>query len=379
MVAIAPNNDQVFIYATGGQKTDPGKWTQKYVLLEHGGYVSGIDWSHVSNQIVTCGHDRNAYVWKFEEKEDQWKPTLVILRINRAATAVKWSPAGNKFAVASGAKCVPVCHFEESNDWWISKMIKKNIKSTVLSLAWCVNNKFVIAGSSDFKCRVYSAYIAGIDAAEDDGFGDVFAAQHEFGEILAEFDNARAWVQAVAWSPSGFRLSFAGHGSTIHFVQLLGGGAAPVVQTVTMPGLPYLDIGFLSDNTVVAVGFDANPHIYVAGGSDSEPAWGFVDAVDKKDEKKEDAKAPAKAGGASAARAMFVAAADRGHAVGAKRAEEKVIDTIHKNNISSLQVFAAATEGASSTTFSTSGVDGRVVFWDLARRTHINLKAIKLV
>jgi len=298
------------------------------------------------------------------------------LRINRAATAVKWSPMGNKFAVASGAKCVPVCHFEESNDWWISKMIKKNIKSTVLSLAWCVNNKFIITGSSDFKCRVYSAYIEGIDAAEDDGFGDVFPKQHEFGEILAEFDHAKAWVQAVAWAPSGFRLSFAGHGSTIHFVQLLGGGAQPVVQSCTMPGLPYLDIAFLGDNTVLAVGFDANPHVFVAGGSDSEPVWGFVDVVDKKDEKKTVDTAPAKSGIGSA-RAMFVDAASRGHAVGAKKVEEKVIDTIHKNNINSLQVFAKP-DGSSSTSFSTSGVDGRIVFWDMSKRSHLNLKALKL-
>jgi actin related protein 2/3 complex subunit 1A/1B len=327
--------------------------------------------------IVTCGHDRNAYVWKFEEKEDQWKPTLVILRINRAATAVKWSPAGNKFAVASGAKCVPVCHFEESNDWWISKMIKKNIKSTVLSLAWCVNNKFVIAGSCDFKCRVYSAYIEGIDPAEDDGFGDVFPKQHEFGEILAEFDHARAWVQAVAWAPSGFRLAFAGHGSTLHFVQLLGGGSAPIVQTVTLPGLPYLDIAFLGDSTLVAVGFDANPALYVAGGADSEPTWGFTDVVDKKDEKKEEAKVPAKGANFGAARAMFAKAADQGGSAGAKTATLPVVETIHKNNISSVNVFAPA-EG-NATTFSTSGLDGRVVFWDLSKRSHLNLKALKLV
>jgi len=275
---------------------------------------------------------------------------------------------------------VLVCHFEESNDWWISKMIKKNIKSTVLSLAWCVNNKFIITGSSDFKCRVYSAYIAGIDDEADDGFGDVFPKQHEFGEILAEFDHAKAWVQAVAWAPSGFRLSFAGHGSTIHFVQLLGGGAQPVVQTVSMPGLPYLDIGFLSDNTIVAVGFDANPHIYTSGGSDSEPVWAFTDVVDKKDEKKDDSKVPAKAG-IGAARAIFNDAATRGHAVGGPKVEVKAIETIHKNNINSLQVFnKVGTDGSPlpSTTFSTSGVDGRVVFWDLTKRSHLNLKAIKL-
>jgi actin related protein 2/3 complex subunit 1A/1B len=97
------------------------------VLSEHAGQVSGIDWCHAgpsAGQIVTCGHDRNAYVWEYNKQTNDWKPTLVILRINRAATSVKWSPGGNKFAVASGAKCVPVCQFDQTSNWWISKMIK---------------------------------------------------------------------------------------------------------------------------------------------------------------------------------------------------------------------------------------------------------------
>lgn len=80
--------------------------------------------------------------------------------------------------MSSGAKCVPVCHYEEANNWWVSKMIKKH-KSTVLSLDWCPNNKvrvcngtqhthrcrvqFIVTGSSDNKCRIFSAYIKGID------------------------------------------------------------------------------------------------------------------------------------------------------------------------------------------------------------------------
>ena len=81
--------------------------------------VSGIDWSPVTNKIVTCSHDRNAFVWTYDDETNTWKPSLVILRINRAALTVKWSPDGKKFAVGSGAKCVPVCHYEEANDWWI--------------------------------------------------------------------------------------------------------------------------------------------------------------------------------------------------------------------------------------------------------------------
>ena len=57
---------------------------------QHGGQVSGIDWSPVTDLIVTCGFDRNAYVWRYDTASQTWKPTLVILRINRAATQVKW-------------------------------------------------------------------------------------------------------------------------------------------------------------------------------------------------------------------------------------------------------------------------------------------------
>ena len=85
--------------------------------------LAGIDWAPKSDRIVTCGADRNAYVWS--QKDGVWKPTLVILRINRAATFVKWSPLENKFAVGSGARLISVCYFESENDWWVSKHIKK--------------------------------------------------------------------------------------------------------------------------------------------------------------------------------------------------------------------------------------------------------------
>ena len=94
------------------QETDHKKWKKLHTLDEHDLLVSAIDWSAATNLIVTCSHDRNAFVWTYSQEESTWKPSLVILRIDRAALDVKWSPDGRKFAVASGAKCVPVCYFE---------------------------------------------------------------------------------------------------------------------------------------------------------------------------------------------------------------------------------------------------------------------------
>ena len=79
--------------------------------------MSSIDWSPLTNKIVSCSHDRNAFVWTFETDSQSWKPTLVILRIDRAATDVKWSVDGRRFAVASSAKMVPVCMYESVNNW----------------------------------------------------------------------------------------------------------------------------------------------------------------------------------------------------------------------------------------------------------------------
>ena len=84
---------------------------------QHDLVVSGIDWSPVHNKIVSCSHDRNAFVWTYDSASLKWMPALVILRIDRAALDVKWSLDGLRFAVASGAKCVPVCTYEQSNDW----------------------------------------------------------------------------------------------------------------------------------------------------------------------------------------------------------------------------------------------------------------------
>jgi len=258
-------------------------------------------------------------------------------------------------------------------------MIKEH-KSTVLSLAWCVNNKFVVTGCSDFKARVFSAYIAGLDSAEDDGFGEVWAKQHEFGEVLVEFDITKSWVNSVAWSPNAFRMCFAGHGSSLHFIQILG-GSPPLIQTLNLKSLPFMDVRFLSDNTVVAVGFDNTPTIFsVTGGSEVDPVWSFTDICDK-DSKDIKATSPSKSTAPTTtgpptksafanAHALFHASATHGHAItnsGSSGQKKEPISkppvlafTRHTNTINLVWV-----NPADATKFVTSGLDGRVLFWDL--------------
>jgi actin related protein 2/3 complex subunit 1A/1B len=330
-VAICDNDAGVEIWDTSSGE-DNSKWKREHRFTEHGGFVSCVDWSPVTNEVVTCGHDRNAYVWKLEGKE--WKPTLVILRINRGATSVRWSPSGKKFAVSSGAKCVPVCHYEESNHWWISKMIKKH-KSTVLSVAWSPNSKFVVTGSCDKICRIFSAYIEGVDEPSDSGFG--WKKEDEFGAPLATFDQAKAWVNSVAWSPNGNTIAFAGHGSTLSFVDLASKG----VTHLDCQTLPFLDIKFQSDTSLIGAGFDMNPIVFTG------PEW-------KQSKKLDDEKGVVKKS-ASSAMAKFKAADSRGKKFG--DTSKTVLKTKHQNTITSIQFVKGG--------LTTSGLDGRILFWKL--------------
>lgn len=133
--------------------------------------------------------DRNAYVWN--EVSGVWKPTLVLLRINRAATCVRWSPKGDKFAVGSGAKLISVCHFEEPNDWWVSKHIKKSIKSTITCLDWHPDNILLATGSTDYKVRLFSAYVREVDQDKSDHQANPWGTKLSIsGNLLAEFSAA---------------------------------------------------------------------------------------------------------------------------------------------------------------------------------------------
>ena len=79
-----------------------------------------------------------------------------------------------------------MCYFEEDNDWWVSKHIKKH-KSTVLSVDWHPNNVMLATGSSDFKARVVSAAIRGVDKRPGEGpLGKIPAFLGEDGYALSE-------------------------------------------------------------------------------------------------------------------------------------------------------------------------------------------------
>lgn len=346
-VVLSPNNNELHVYATNGSE-DFTQWTLEHRLGEHGGFVASVDWNAQTNAIVSCGHDRNAYVWKL--KDGKWAPTLVIARLTRAATCVRWDASGAKFAVASASKQVAVCYYEPRNDWYVAKSIKKH-KSTVTSLSFSPTGTVLVTGSTDAKLRVFSAYIKGVDAeGSDGGLADVFSGVHKFGELLFEAP-AGSWVNATAFSPDGRTAAFATQGSALVFARFEA-GAEPALQTVQLPTVPYLAVEFADENTLVAAGFGNIPVVFKNDGG----VWSHSSNLDKEEEQKVEAKA-SKFG---AARAMFAASANKGVAIdnaSGSAVKETKLNSRHQNCVTSLNVRGS--------TVTTAGIDGCVYYWQL--------------
>jgi len=348
-LALSPNSNEVYVYKKSGNA-----WTQTATLSEHDKLVTGIDWDPIHNRIVTCSQDRNAYVWTWTKETDKnetgqvetiegWKPTLVILRINRAATQVKWSPKGDKFAVASGAKCISICYFEKDNDWWVSKHIKKPIRSTVLSIDWHPNNVLIAAGSTDFKARVFSGYIKGVDDKPD---SSSWGSKLPFGDMFGEF-SAGGWVHDVAFSPDGECVAFTSHDSSLSVCS--GPEAAKAVNaTFRSTSLPFTHLLWVTGKSIIAAGHDANPTLFSFDGTNVKQVE-KLDSGKGGDSKKGDATALNK----------FKQMDSRGQ----ESDNDTVLKTLHQNAISGL---LAHTGGRGAVTkFTTVGVDGKLFTWDL--------------
>lgn len=294
---------------------------------------------------MTCGEDRNAYVWNLEG--GAWKPTLVILRINRAATCVKWSPLENKFAVGSGSRLISVCYFEEENDWWVSKHIKKPLRSTVTCLDWHANNVLVAAGSSDFKCRVFSGYIKTCD---EKPAATAWGKKMPFGQVMAEFGTGAGsggWIHDVSFSASGDKLAYVSHDSSITVVD---GTQEQAVVRLALQSLPFRCLSWITESSLFAAGHDYMPYIFTHTGSTLENKG----SLDK----------PAKSTGKALSAMDKFKTLDRKGTTDTSAVGTEVAST-HQNAVSALTIFKGSKAKAEVVT--TTGVDGQIVFWDLAK------------
>lgn len=271
----------------------------------------------------------------------------MLLRINRAATCVRWSPSETKFAVGSGARVIAVCYFEEENDWWVSKHLKKPIRSTITSVAWHPNSVLLAAGSADGHARVFSAFIKGVDQKpEPSAWGERLPFNTVCGEFL---NNTTGWVHGVSFSPSGSALAFAAHDSSVTVVYPSAPDAPPkAVLNISTQLLPFVSLQWTTEDTLIAAGYDCELYRFQG----NEGGWQLVGALETK------AEAAGSGEQEESARNMF-----RQMDLKGKVKDDTKLHSTHQNTVLMMRSYQEA--GGQISKISTSGVDGRVVVWDI--------------
>ncbi|KAL1503586.1 hypothetical protein AB1Y20_012064 [Prymnesium parvum] len=339
LLAVCPNNNEVHIFRKPPQPEE--QWTRVYTLKEHDALVTEIAWAPKTNRILTTAQDRNAYVWTLEPSTDTWKPMLVILRISSAATSVKWCTDEQKFAVGSGAKTLAVCNHDEANNFWVSKQMK-NHTSTVVAVAWDPSSSVIIAtASTDYKCRVFSAYLKAVDGKEVD---TRWGKNPKFGTLFFEISSL-GWVRDVCFDAMGSTLAFCSHNSTVSFVDVAA--AEPTTQVVRLSELPLTNILFLPDGNLVGVGHCYDPILF----GKTSAGWaqlGQLSAIKGGDKR---------VSSVAANRQMFQAQASTG-----QNQQVAKLDSVHQNKVCGLQYFNSS-YGATKAEFTTSALDGKIAFW----------------
>lgn len=235
--------------------------------------------------------------------------------------------------------------FDPSNNWWVSKVTKKGLhKSTVMSVAFHPkDNTLLLTGCADFKCRYFSSFIKLVDKKEQ--------KKGELGTIFGEW-GSKGWVLSCGFSPDGNTIAFAGHDSTITFSQTDKPESASVVY---YKGLPFNSIVFLSNNALVAAGYDNSPHLF----ANKSGQWQYVGDCDG------DGDAPSKPTQSSGV-SKFGASKFGGAKTTTESSstETKTVDTKHKFPITELKVYESDSNGIVSK-FSSCALDGRILVWDV--------------
>jgi actin related protein 2/3 complex subunit 1A/1B len=78
--------------------------------------------------------------------------------------------------------------------------------------------------------------------------------------LFAEIDTSLGWVQAARWSPSGNALAFVGQDSTLSVANVTSG--TPQVDVVKFRDLPFRDLLWINETSIVAVGHDCTPVLF---------------------------------------------------------------------------------------------------------------------
>uniref|UniRef100_A0A453Q2I8 Actin-related protein 2/3 complex subunit 1A n=1 Tax=Aegilops tauschii subsp. strangulata TaxID=200361 RepID=A0A453Q2I8_AEGTS len=151
-----------------------------------------------------------------------------------------------------------------------------------------------------------------------------------------------------------------GHSSMIYFVDDVEG--SPAAQNLALRDLPLRDILFVSEKMAIGVGFDCNPLIFAA---DETGLWSFVRYLDER----KVTPSTSKASQLSEALGKLYGQSRQGSSSDTVE-PSKPRGGAHENCITCIVPLRKGSESIVKR-FSTSGLDGKIVVWDL--ENHITI------
>ena len=207
-VALSKKDNIIYIYSVPNiMKTDT--WELEDKLDAHVQYVSGIDWNHNTNEILSCSHDKTSYVWVYSD--EKWTPSNVVVTTKLGYLCCKWNDRGDKFCEGTSNKQLLIGYYNTGSKWWMGRNIKVH-KSSVVCCQIDPTSLFVLSGSTDLRVYISSCYIPEVD---DNHLTDsTKSAAQPFGTAIYEF-RPNCWLNSVAWNPSGSLGFAAGQNATI--------------------------------------------------------------------------------------------------------------------------------------------------------------------
>ncbi|KAG6538519.1 hypothetical protein ZIOFF_003643 [Zingiber officinale] len=144
------------------------------------------------------------------------------------------------------------------------------------------------------------------------------------------------------------------HNSMIYFIEDVG--SSPKAQNVALRDLPLCDILFVSEKMVIGVGFDCNPMIFT---SDETGLWSFVKFLDERKIEPSSSKY-----GSQLSEALGKLYGQSKGANSDNVESSRLRGGAHENCISCIIPLRKPGESVVRR-FSTSGLDGKVVIWEL--------------
>ena len=337
--ALSKKDNIIYIYSIPNlMKTDT--WKLEHTLDSHVQYVSGIDWNHHTNEILSCSYDKTSFVWTFNN--NKWTPSSVVITAKLGYLCCKWNSRGDKFCEGTSAKQLLIGYYNTQNNWWMGIPIKAH-KSSVVCCEIDPTSLFVLSGSTDLRVFISSCYLPEIDDKHLTDATKPLAS--EFGTIIYEF-RPNCWINSVAWNPSGALGFAAGQNATISVMNYKD-KTTDVIKCQHSPVTMVVPSG---ENSIIVVCYDRNILEYEKKGDKWEVKRTITTGSGKE------------AGGAAKGGSSVSSALQKFQAMGQQKKENLAVTTkqashLHQGIISSLNI-----KGKDMVT---SDIAGFIKYWKL--------------